>query len=165
MTHKELVDIGAKWLKNHRNNINLRCNYVVTEFMTTAPERPDIFGLAGSSSTVCIEVKVSRSDFLRDAKKRHRKYTKGIGSRRFYLCPESMIKEHEVPPRVGLLYYNNNTQKITGIKNSSYFHLEEREIISEMTIMYSIIRRLAGNPKVFDFSQATTLLKKNTTSA
>lgn len=52
-----------------------------------------------------VEVKVSRSDFLRDKHKPHR-HTGGLGDFRYYMCPEGMIKIEDLPDRWGLLWVN-----------------------------------------------------------
>lgn len=144
--HRELCDIGARFLKNHIN-CNFRCQYVVVEFASLCNERPDVYGYRGGSHTVLIEVKVSRSDFLADAKKPHRKEGNGIGSNRYYLCPEGLIRIEELPEKWGLLYCDS-TGRVTVIKQSDTF--EVRDFKDEMSVMYSIIRR-TNKAKVFNF--------------
>lgn len=147
LTHKRLCEIGANYLKNAIPWF-IRCNYVVTEFSSQCDEQPDIYGYRGESHTVLVEVKVSRSDFLADRKKRHRQLGKGIGSSRYYLCPTGLISIDDLPPGWGLLYCNDE-ERITIEKRSEHF--EKRDYISGMAVMYSIIRRLSGKRQVFDF--------------
>lgn len=68
------------------------------------PERADAI-LFNSSASFLIETKISRSDFLADAKKEFRKSPdKGIGIYRYYACPAGLIKPDELPPKWGLIY-------------------------------------------------------------
>lgn len=54
-----------------------------------------------------VESKVSRADFLADAKKSFRKNPEeGVGNYRYYACPEGLIKPEELPPKWGLIYVN-----------------------------------------------------------
>lgn len=153
ITHRQLCEIGAKFLKN-AIPWYIRCNYVVTEFTSQCSESPDIYGYRGGSHTVLIEVKVSRGDFFADRKKRHRQPGMGIGSSRYYLCPTNLIRVDELPPDWGLLYCNNEGL-ITIEKQSEHF--DDRDYKDEMAVMYSIIRRLAGKRQVFDFKNQETL--------
>lgn len=146
VSHRELCEIGAKWLKNIKNHY-FRSQYVLIEFCSTCGESPDIFGLRGNHN-ILIEVKVSHSDFIVDLKKEHRKEGQGIGLTRYYLCPTDLIKVNELPNKWGLLYYNDN-EKIAIIKKSEAFL--ERDFQQELIVMQSVIRRLAGKPQVLDF--------------
>lgn len=147
--HTMLCKRGAEFLKNAKPWF-VRCNYVVTEFTSSCGEAPDIYGYRGASETVLVEVKVSRSDFFADRRKWHRQNGNGIGSNRYYLCPSGLIKIEELPEGWGLLYCNDKG-KITIEKQSEAF--ESRDFIDEMSVMYSIIRRLAGKRQVFDFKK------------
>ena len=142
--HTELCKIAAKWLLNHKSD-HFRCQYTVVEFMTLCEETPDVLGYQGGSQTLLIEVKMSRSDFRADRKKRHRRGN-GIGSQRYYLCPEGLIYPNELPKGWGLLYYSDG--KIQVEKQSEYFPI--RDMDNEMIIMYSIIRR-TNKKQVFNF--------------
>ncbi|WP_407503022.1 hypothetical protein [Xanthomonas euvesicatoria] len=52
-----------------------------------------------------IEVKVSRADFLADARKEHRiNPAQGVGKWRYFMCPEGLIDVDELPERWGLLW-------------------------------------------------------------
>ncbi|MES3674623.1 hypothetical protein QC589_01570 [Halomonas elongata] len=50
-------------------------------------------------------MKVSRADFLADSKKRHR-HAGGVGSWRYFMCPEGLISADELPVGWGLLWVN-----------------------------------------------------------
>jgi len=70
-------------------------------------ESPDAIGYRVSSGTdggsTVVECKVSRSDFLADRKKPHRKEG-GMGRWRYLMCPDGMVKPEEMAPGWGLLY-------------------------------------------------------------
>lgn len=146
MTHRELCEIGAKYLRNCKIWW-IRKPYVLLEMCPIGGESPDVFGLDGSRSLL-IEVKITRSDFKTDFKKKYRQEGKGVGLTRYYLCPEGVIGEKELPDKWGLLWCNDKG-KIEVIKRSECFH--ERDFEHELTIMQSVIRRLADKRKILDF--------------
>lgn len=104
--HDRLTALGARWLK--RNGFP-----VVTTELTChgSRERPDIIGFRSSCSAI-VEVKVSRSDFLADAKKPERG-TGGLGNYRFYLCPEGMLSAPEIPQ--GWFFLEASGRRITPV--------------------------------------------------
>jgi len=104
----------------------------------------------GGANTILLEVKVNRSDFLADLKKSHRKTGRGIGSERYYLCPDGIIKEKELPENWGLLYYRDSD--VTIIKQAKP---QEKDSKSEMEIMYSLIRRIIPRRQVLDFRKTS----------
>lgn len=142
--HSELCEIGAEWISN---NIDYRFKrpYVLIEFHS-GTERPDIYGLSGWHSLL-IEVKTTHQDFKNDRKKKCRK-SAGIGLTRYYLCSTDLIKVEELPEKWGLLYCDDHN-KITVIKESECF--DNRKWANELTIMQSVIRRLAGKQRILDF--------------
>lgn len=148
MTHRELCEIGAKFI-NNSENYHFRRPFVLIEFCPTMGESPDIYGLSGPRSLL-IEVKVSKGDFKRDIKKNFRKSGKGIGLTRYYLCPTGLINENELPENWGLLYCDEN-KKIEIVKMSGYFF--ERDFSQELLIMQSVIRRLAVKYQILDFRE------------
>lgn len=111
-THKQLTEIAVKWLKRSHSQKGPGCHVAVSECRSGwSDEIPDAIGFraAGKNDgSVIVEVKVSRSDFLADAKKPHRNGSViGLGNWRYYLCPEGVIKRDEIPDNWGLLYVNN----------------------------------------------------------
>ena len=147
MTHTELCNLGAKWLKQNGLNKWQKPKYIVVEIVSIGIPQPDIYGF-GNCSTQQIEVKVSRSDFLADKKKFHRQYPKeDIGQYRSYLCPENLIKSTEIPENWGLLWVDENN-RILVIKQPE---LQESHFNSEMKIISSILRRIEIKPQIFSF--------------
>lgn len=146
--HRRLCELGAKWLKKHKENLYIaNCPFVAIEVVTVNQETPDIFGWDYWSTTL-IEVKVSRADFLADAKKHFRLHPEqGMGTDRLYLCPEGLIRPDELPDKWGLLYEKDG--KIQIIKNPQHF--EEKDILSENRFYASIFRRCGIKSQIFDF--------------
>ena len=147
VNHSYLVNKGAEWLNKKAPNINYKCQFVCVELVCQGiNEIPDIIGLSPYRN-ILIEVKVSKSDFLRDKNKKCRK--KGIphlGNRRFYLTPKNLISEKDLPEKWGLLEFDGNNIEIK--KDSEWF--EDVDDKASNFIYYSIIRRL-NKPQVFDF--------------
>lgn len=111
-THKELTELAVKWLKRSQSQKGPGCQVAVSECRSgRSDEIPDAIGFRATGKndgSVIVEVKVSRSDFLADARKAHRNGTViGLGNWRYYLCPEGVIKPEELPEQWGLLYVNN----------------------------------------------------------
>lgn len=112
MNHNELCEVAKKWLLRVNSQRGHACNFALSECRSGwGGEIPDAIGYRSVENrvteTVVVEVKVSRSDFLADAKKAHRADGKGMGMYRYFMCPEGMIDPKEVPPRWGLLWVNS----------------------------------------------------------
>lgn len=110
MTHDELVERGARWLRSQG------CHMVLREFcaLTYTGEIPDVLGWKNGQS-VLIEAKASRSDFLADKHKPFRKDPAlGIGQWRLYIAPPGMIKVEELPEGWGLLEVRGKIVKVLG---------------------------------------------------
>jgi hypothetical protein len=137
-SHDELSLIVAKWLKKHSQNILIpNCATIAVDMKTIEEEKPDVIGWNGCSS-IMIEVKVGRGDFLQDFKKPFRKYPeKGVGQYRYYCCPDGLIKENEITEKWGLLYLNDKN-KIEIIKVAE---IQRANMIAERNILISLIRR------------------------
>jgi hypothetical protein len=148
VTHAELTQSAGNWLKKHTNNVVIpNCPLVITELhaMGTNGEIPDVLGFNYCNS-VMIEVKVSRSDFLIDKKKPHRKY--GTGQFKYYCCPKDLISEDEIPSGWGLLYAvrDKGRIKISTIKLATQ---TPTNLEAERSILLSIIRRKNDSVKEF----------------
>jgi len=136
MTHRELVEIGKKWLWG-------KCDIVVTELTTWAVETPDVFGWKSFVSTL-IECKTNRQDFFADRHKWSRRMLKdGVGQYRYYLMPEGVVNSiDEIPPKWGLLILKDSG-KVQCVKKSEVFI---SDLTKEMMILISCIRRIGQNP-------------------
>ena len=139
--HGELIQRAEKWAYGnslYRNKY--RCNVVFPELVTWCRETPDIIGWCrGSTTTLLIEVKVSRSDFKVEKKKLHRRMPeRAMGNFRFYCCPYNMIREEEVPDFWGLLYLSKTGKSIKLIKPAEY---QKANIKEEYKFLLSVVRR------------------------
>lgn len=111
LTHTALTDLAVKWLRRPHSQKGPGCHIALSECRSGwIGEIPDAIGwrVAGHlDGSVVIEVKASRADFLADKQKPHRAGEGvGLGNWRYYLCPEGVISESDVPPKWGLLYAN-----------------------------------------------------------
>lgn len=118
LDHRTLSEMGAKWCKKSASQNGHGCNISIVEGCANK-ENADVIGFRHShpaKGSVLIEVKVSRSDFLSDKKKPHRKNPSlGMGKWRYFLCPENLItpKDLKNHPKWGLLYgYPNGRIKV-----------------------------------------------------
>lgn len=142
LTHSELVEIAEAWLLK-------RCGFAFKELSTNAMEIPDAIGFRADTS-ILIECKTSRGDFLNDKKKVFRKHPwMGAGRFRYFLCEKGLIKPDELPDKWGLIYINKKgdaRQKVGPIGNAwsadSPFYFSEIDLKKERALMYSALRRL-----------------------
>lgn len=110
LTHDDLSLVGAKWLTRHGYK------YVFPNMKAQGfSENPDVLGMRGGFyDPFVIEVKTSRSDFLADKKKPHRKPGLGIGSHYAYLAPKGLLDVAEIPYGWWLLEVSGkNTARIS----------------------------------------------------
>lgn len=109
LTHRELCEIGARFLKRPESANGHGCHFTVVEAACYG-ENPDVFGVRHGIhgygiGTFLLEAKTSRSDFLADKAKPHRLNPEiGMGKYRYYICPTDLIKPHELPEKWGLIY-------------------------------------------------------------
>ncbi|WP_051326787.1 hypothetical protein [Aliagarivorans taiwanensis] len=111
-THKELCEKAVKWLRRPQSQLSHGCHVAMSETQSGwSGEIPDAIGFRSAGfqdGSIVVEVKVSRSDFLADKKKPHRKGdVLGLGSWRYFLCPEGLIQPDELPDKWGLLWVTN----------------------------------------------------------
>lgn len=111
MTHNELNTLAVKWLKRPESANGPGCQVALTEVGGLyGGERADAFGYRWgfNAGSVVVESKISRSDFFADRGKPHRKgTTPGMGTYRYFICPEGMIDINHLPHRWGLLWVNS----------------------------------------------------------
>jgi len=138
VTHAELVKRAERWL------LNQGCAFALIELMvdTSTREIPDAIGWNGPISTILIECKTSKADFLADQKKFFRRDPIwGLGRYRYYLCPKGMLQPEEMPEKWGLLWaYPKQVRKI---KESEYFEDTKWQgsLKNEIKMLLSVIRR------------------------
>ena len=143
MTHDELCIRAARWLKSQN------CGVVFHDkFQPCTPngELPDAMGFRHGTS-ILIECKSSRGDFLSDKKKRFRvKPELGMGDWRFYMCEPEIINTDDLPDGWGLLWVKGKqVKKVHGIPSNAQWFTKHPFIgckMSEMSMMYSALRRM-----------------------
>lgn len=154
MTHKALVCAAHKWVLK-----NTSCGVAIKELSTSAlnGEYPDVIAFGAGGHSILIECKSSRADFHADKKKKFRINPEtGMGSQRFYCCPENLIDTAEIPEGWGLLYVDEKS-KVTCIHQPYKGNIGERKpnfqkhIIAEHGLMYSVLRRLQKKGLLTDF--------------
>lgn len=128
--HAELVERGIRWVRS-------RCAIVAPELRTLCGECPDVYGYGYQCSSIVVECKASRADFLRDAKKEFRQVPeRGLGERRYYMCQPGMICTDELPEMWGLLYCH--PRKIEVVRNALP---QPFSVKKERWVLASILRR------------------------
>jgi hypothetical protein len=145
LTHKQLVGIAYQWLLK-----NCSCGVAFKEFHTMASngEHPDVIGFGSWGHSVLIEVKISRSDFFADRKKRFRQFPEmGMGTQRYYCCPAGLLTKEDLPDGWGLVYVDESA-KAKCVYSPYKGNIAERHkgftknIHAEHGLMYSALRRL-----------------------
>lgn len=151
-THEDVVNIGAKWLKQV-----IQCPVIAKEVKCIGSrEIPDLVGFLSHTSFM-IECKASRSDFLSDFKKPERQGTcSSLGNYRLYLAPKGIIVAEKVPNTWGILEINEKGKVevvrfmkgniFCGNSTPEHYKLEdpffhESDILKERSMLYSLLRR------------------------
>lgn len=136
MTHKDLVKRAGLWLRN-----NQKCSVVICERATRVSETPDAIGFVNGSTSILIECKASRADFLADKGKFFRQLPEhGVGDHRYYFAPKGIIQKEEIGTW-GLIEVSDYQCK--KVKESEFIAANKRY---EVAMLTSMIRRveLAG---------------------
>ena len=138
LTHKKLVKLAARWLRNTGG-----CSAVLSEMVSQA-EIPDAIGWRKGRSCL-IECKANRKSFLADKLKRCRRvlgkvYAFGMGNRRYYMVPEGLVTKDEVPRGWGLLEVMFNG-RVRCAEESATWMLPALETGHEMGLLLSALRR------------------------
>nr|WP_280971441.1 adenylosuccinate synthase [Cupriavidus gilardii]WDE72680.1 hypothetical protein [Cupriavidus gilardii] len=115
--HAALCVRAVRWLQLTESRQGPGCTIAVSECQAAdAGEIPDAIGFRAVGHelhSVVIEVKVSRADFLADAKKPHRQDpAAGMGEFRYYLAPAGLIRVDELPPRWGLIEVDGRALRV-----------------------------------------------------
>lgn len=164
--HYTLCLEGAKWLrsKKSREHWESPWKYVWVE-PGLVGENPDVWAYNGNS-TICIEVKVSRSDFLADKKKwwRSEQNPNKVGMYRYYLAPEGIIKTEELPEGWGLLEWDgtivrgryNIIRKVSPVKPFN-------PTAGDLHIIGSLLRREQFREGIYNYRGTPTTIKPQNT--
>lgn len=129
-THDALVRRACNWLdKTHR------CGVVVAHGSMQVHEMPDAIGWTSGLSTILIEVKMSRADFLKDRDKSFRKVPElGMGELRYYFVVKGVATPKDVPVGWGLVEIDGKSLRRT--KHATAF--KRRNTAAEARLMYAV---------------------------
>ena len=128
MTHAELVQRAAKWLRS-------RGYTAFTEF-STSREIPDAIGFKSGRSCV-IECKATVLDFQSDARKYFRQDpVSGMGQRRYFMAPKGLLSRLDVPAWWGLLEVGANVRIAKESRG-----VAEWNLLAERSFLTSMLRR------------------------
>lgn len=129
MTHPQLIDVAADWLRR-------TCSVVVTE-LATQGEEPDAIGWHGTHSTL-VECKASAADFRADGGKAFRRQPfTGIGQHRYFLSTPGVIRVDSLPAGWGLLEVTGSGIRVA--RESDAFEANHPQ---EIRILLSCLRRV-----------------------
>lgn len=111
----------------------------------------DVLSLGKQDYITEFEVKVSKSDFKADAKKKKWKFyndqilVKEISNYFYYACPVGLISKEEIPAFAGLIYVSND--HIDVIKKAPLIHRVKHDRIKILTKFCRIMteREYLGN--------------------
>lgn len=148
-THRQLEESGAKWLA--KSGYWWSCKRIAIEPTSPGSERPDVIGFAYGNSHV-IECKTSRADFLRDFHKPWRTAgDKPMGACRWWLCEEGLITRDDLEGCGDGLLWRTADGDIQVIKDPFRRAEEERNMMGEFCILYSMLSKEAasGNRATF----------------
>jgi hypothetical protein len=135
VTHQQLVQRSVVWLRSYR------CGVVLSEQACVSGEMPDAIGWKRACHSVLVECKVSRGDFLADREKPFRqKPESGVGCERYYLVPERLIREDELPDGWGLLECRG--RKIEVVRRSARNLRTSVGFGYEMNLLLASLRRV-----------------------
>lgn len=147
MTHAALVDIAYRWVLR-----TARCGFAFKEMVCLSSEQPDVIGFGGKVNSLLVECKVSRSDFLADAKKFFRLYPEqGMGGHRIYCAPEGLLKLEELPEKWALLSVDEKQRCTLSFRPApewpgagflTPWHHQPHNEKNERAVMYSALRRM-----------------------
>lgn len=143
MTHAELVTLAEKWLWRQG------CGVVFAELSTLAtPETPDAIGFRTTTS-ILVECKATRADFLADKNKPFRRDpNRGMGDWRFYLTPKGLVAPDELPEGWGLIEVGKSVRRTHGGPKGNIWTSDQPftgNKTAEQALLYSALRRLAGH--------------------
>lgn len=140
--HDRLVKLARRYALRE-------CPVVISE-IAGGQEEPDVIGFKHGGESLVIECKASRSDYLAEKKKPSRRglpprfaplgnHSSGMGSRRYYLTPENLIRADELPQGWGLLVMRGRTIGLS--RGSALF---EKDAQAEINLLVSTLRRMRG---------------------
>ncbi len=133
MTHSQLIELAARWLRKEHV-------VVATEIVTRGVEQADALGWG--RTTTLIECKASRTDFLRDSRKIFRRYPDwGMGHVRYYLAPRGVIHVNDLPEHWGLLVVGKG-DRVQRVARAQPITQSIAAVRRESAVLVSCLRRI-----------------------
>lgn len=126
-----------------RSHIYQACNFIGSGYAES-----DILAVTRSLMVTEIEIKISRSDFKADFKKKHKHYKMQnckedghfkVPNRFYYACPSDMISIEEVPTYAGLVYVSESGV-VEIIKPAPLLHKRK----AEEKLMFRLLENLTA---------------------
>ncbi len=141
MTHTDLVTLAARWLRQSG------CCPILTERGRRGEEHPDAIGWKPDGSSILVEAKRTRKDFLaewsRPDRKEHRRKPGGMGVQRFYIAPSAVIREQDLLENGwGLLVVWTGAVALK--RESSIFQVDSAAEVRLLVGSFSRIERVEG---------------------
>lgn len=136
--HRELVLRASRWLRG-----TMACGVVLCECSGDGIEQPDAIGWKqGGRHSILVEVKTSRSDFFRDAKKWHRRAGIRLGQERWYFTLFGLVHPHEVPEGWGLAELHNTDRVSKRVKPPKLERYDFEITRREHSLLFSAMRKV-----------------------
>lgn len=136
MSHAELVERAAKYLKNEGYST------VITSKSIMDAEEPDAIGFKAGGVSMLIECKRTRKDFLKDREKPWRKNPEmGMGYYRAYLTPAFLVVPSELPTGWGLIEVSGRVARLAVECSCSFW---PRNVKAELVKVLAHVRKLEG---------------------
>lgn len=170
LTHKELCELGRKWLLRPNSRSGPGCQLALREVScSSGGESPDAIGWRFGNSYDCgsyvVEAKTSRADFHADKSKSFRADPdKGMGEWRYYICPEGIIQPKDLPHKWGLIWVGkrNSLKLIRGFvtrgwntrKAASIAEGFKANTTQERNLLATALRRFEDPQKQIDLVRA-----------
>ena len=128
---------AVTWLRRR-----YKCGIILSEQFCASGEVPDVIAWKGFCTSVLVECKVSRADFLSDAAKPFReKPEEGMGSQRLYMAPAGIIGAKELPKHWGLLELQGRDVRVVA-KPGRIDLRSEVGLMKEMNLLLASLRRV-----------------------
>lgn len=159
-SHSDLCQVAVRWLRKSFQSGGHGCQIAFAEprISYLGGESPDAIGFRVSEpsyggGSVVVECKTSRSDFLADARKPHRRPGEGMGRFRYFMAPDGLIEPAELPCGWGLVEVGkrNRTRVVRGavtdVRNLQAWE-QEHNAVRETLLLANLLHRIGDAGKM-----------------
>lgn len=140
MTHQEVVESLAQAKGTNLWEVNLGSPYMKYFYGGSSVQRADVIVIRPSYTNFCLdiyEVKVSRSDFLKDVRSGKYKGYLPMCHRLYFAVIKGLVDKREIPDDVGLIQYNIEKKSWSTIKPATQRDVE----IPEQVLLSCLFKR------------------------